>query len=176
MPVQIDSRLHCKMCQCTVYAILTVRLLHYHHIGTCTYLLVNRHEIQNGRVSRQGWWFCEIPVHSLTTVLIHNSGHFGPPWPFWAPRHCRGCQWLVMPLANKYILSRRVKQSLLPQIVCAASWIQSGSFSCCNICFYYLFLMLKWWAASVDPSLQTWSGHIGCLVTVRAPTQSNWGS
>ena len=32
MPVQIDSRLHCKMCQCTVYAILTVRLLHYHHI------------------------------------------------------------------------------------------------------------------------------------------------
>jgi len=27
MPAQIDSRLHCKMCQCTVYAILTVRLL-----------------------------------------------------------------------------------------------------------------------------------------------------
>jgi len=28
---------------------------------------------------------CEIPVHSLITVLIHNSGHFGPPLPFWAP-------------------------------------------------------------------------------------------
>jgi len=24
-------------------------------------------------------------VHSLMTVLIHNSGHFGPPLPFWAP-------------------------------------------------------------------------------------------
>jgi len=32
------------------------------------------------------------------TVLIHNSGHFGPPLPFWVPRHCRGCRWLVMPL------------------------------------------------------------------------------
>ena len=51
MPVQIDSRLHCKMCHCTMYAILTVRLLHYHHI----------------------------------TVFIHNSGHFGPPSPFWTP-------------------------------------------------------------------------------------------
>jgi len=39
----------------------------------------------NVKVSRQGWWFCEIPVHSLITVLIHNSGHFGPPLPFWAP-------------------------------------------------------------------------------------------
>ena len=38
----------------------------------------------NGKVSRQGWWLCEIPVHSLITVLIHNSGHFGPPLPFWA--------------------------------------------------------------------------------------------
>jgi len=38
--------------------------------------------------SRQGWWFCEIPVHSLITVLIHNSGHFGPLPP---PRH-----WLPM--------------------------------------------------------------------------------
>ena len=30
------------------------------------------------------------------TVLIHNSGHFGPPLPFWAPAplHCRGCRWL----------------------------------------------------------------------------------
>ena len=57
------------MCQCTTYAILTVSLLHYHHI----------------------------------TVLIHNSGHFGPPLPFWAPgspRHCRGCRWLVTPLAS----------------------------------------------------------------------------
>ena len=38
--------------------------------------------------------------HSLTTVLIHYSGHFGPPLPFWAlpPRHCRGCRWLVTPL------------------------------------------------------------------------------
>jgi len=33
IPVQIDSRLHCKMCQCTVYVILTVRRLHYHRIG-----------------------------------------------------------------------------------------------------------------------------------------------
>ena len=48
MTVQIDGRLHCKMCQCTVYAILTV-------------------------------------VHSLITVLIRNSGHFGSPLPFWAP-------------------------------------------------------------------------------------------
>jgi len=43
MPVQIDSRLHCKMCQ-----------------------------------------NCAIPVHSLIAVLIHKSGHFGPPLPFWA--------------------------------------------------------------------------------------------
>ena len=27
------------MCQCTVYAILTVRLLHYHHIGKCIYFI-----------------------------------------------------------------------------------------------------------------------------------------
>ena len=27
------------MCQCTVYAVLIVRLLHYHHIGTCTYFI-----------------------------------------------------------------------------------------------------------------------------------------
>ena len=26
-----------------------------------------------------------MPVHSLITVLIHNSGHFGPPLPFCAP-------------------------------------------------------------------------------------------
>ena len=31
-------------------------------------------------------------------VLIHNSGHFGPPLPCWAPRHCQGCRWLVTPL------------------------------------------------------------------------------
>ena len=31
------------------------------------------------------WHICEIPVHSLITVLIYNSGHFGPPLPFWAP-------------------------------------------------------------------------------------------
>jgi len=24
-------------------------------------------------------------LHSVITVLIHNSGHFGPPLPFWAP-------------------------------------------------------------------------------------------
>ena len=24
-------------------------------------------------------------LHSLITVLIHSSGHFGPPLPFWAP-------------------------------------------------------------------------------------------
>ena len=51
-------------------------------------------------VGIQGRWFCEMPVHSLITVLIHNSGHFGPPLPFWAliPRHCRGCRWLVTSL------------------------------------------------------------------------------
>jgi len=27
----------------------------------------------------------EHSLHSLITVLIHNSGHFGPPLPFWAP-------------------------------------------------------------------------------------------
>jgi len=48
MPVQIDSRLHCRMCQCTVYAILTLSP-HWH-------------------------------MH-----FIHNSGHFGPSLPFWAP-------------------------------------------------------------------------------------------
>jgi len=31
------------------------------------------------------WHICEIPVHSLLTVLIYNSGHFGPPLPFWLP-------------------------------------------------------------------------------------------
>jgi len=39
---------------------------------------------------------------SPTIVLIHNSGHFGPPLPFWAPgppRHCRGCRCLVTSLA-----------------------------------------------------------------------------
>jgi len=41
MPLQIDSRLHCKMCQCTVYTILTVKLLHYQHIGTCTYFTLD---------------------------------------------------------------------------------------------------------------------------------------
>ena len=62
MPVQIDSRLHCKTCQCTVYAILTARLLHYHHIGTCTYFI------------------CQQTRNPVST---HNSGHFGPPLPFW---------------------------------------------------------------------------------------------
>ena len=38
--------------------------------------------LQNVSVYR---WFCEIPVHSIITVLIHNSGHFGPPLLFWAP-------------------------------------------------------------------------------------------
>jgi len=46
---------------------------------------------------------CEIPVHSLITVLIHNSGRFGPPLPFWAPgpRHCRDYRWLVTPLLTQ---------------------------------------------------------------------------
>ena len=57
--------------------------------------------VTNSKVSRQGWWFCEIPVHSLITVLIHNSGHFGPPLPFWAPGS-RGCRWLVMPLTLQH--------------------------------------------------------------------------
>jgi len=39
-------------------------------------------------------------TYSLITDLIHNSGHFGPPLPFWTPgpRHCRCCRWLVTPL------------------------------------------------------------------------------
>ena len=69
---QFKSTVDCiAMCQCTVYAILTVRLLHYHHIGTCTYF-----------ISQQ----TRNPVSATIeeTVLIHNSGHFGPPLPFWA--------------------------------------------------------------------------------------------
>jgi len=46
--------------------------------------------------------FCPPPANIRygLTVLIHKSGHFGPPLPFWAPgpRHCRGCRWLVTPL------------------------------------------------------------------------------
>jgi len=44
-------------------------------------------------------------LHSQITVLIHNSGHFGPPLPFWAPgtpRHCRGYRWLVTPLLTEW--------------------------------------------------------------------------
>jgi len=40
-------------------------------------------------------------LRALVLVLIHKSGHSGPPLPFWAPtgpRHCRGCRWLVTPL------------------------------------------------------------------------------
>ena len=50
-----------------------------------------------------------VPVHRLITVLIHNSGHFGPPLPFWdpAPRHCRGCRWLVTPPDMTNIFSRQ---------------------------------------------------------------------
>jgi len=60
----------------------------------------------NGKGSRQGWWFCEIRVHSLT-VLIHNSGHFGPLYRFGpvGPQHCRGCRWLVTPLRRSYASS-----------------------------------------------------------------------
>ena len=41
--------------------------------------------------------FCPPPAN---ICLIHNSVHFGPPLPFWAPapRHCPGCWWLVTPL------------------------------------------------------------------------------
>ena len=44
--------------------------------------------------------FCRPPVNIRygLTVLIHNSGHFGPPLrPFWALAR-RGCRWLVTPL------------------------------------------------------------------------------
>jgi len=37
------------------------------------------------------------------SVLVHNSGHFGPLLPFWAPRHCRVCRWLVTPLIHKLV-------------------------------------------------------------------------
>jgi len=45
--------------------------------------------------------------HSLITVSIHNSGHFGPLYRFGPldPRHCRGCQWLVTPLTPHRISS-----------------------------------------------------------------------
>ena len=50
---------------------------------------------------RRNYNFWAPGRHSL--LLIHNSGHFGPPLLFtvlgpWAPRHCRGCRWLVTPL------------------------------------------------------------------------------
>jgi len=57
-----------------------------------------------------------------------DSGHFGPPLPFWAPappRHCRGCRWLVTPLDQRRTsgvyrhLSRRwssVRPSVCPSI------------------------------------------------------------
>ena len=100
MPVQIDIRLHCKMCQCTVYAILTVRLLHYHHIALI--LLVNRHEIS---------------VHSVITDLIRNSGHFGPPLPFWAhgPSALPGLPMASYATASspKPVLRRRPKTKVL---------------------------------------------------------------
>jgi len=48
------------------------------------------------------------------TVLIHNSGHFGHPLPFWvpAPRHRRVCRWLVTPLLPCRLLR------FLPNSVC----------------------------------------------------------
>ena len=81
MPVQIEqsTALHFKMCQCTVYAILTVRLLHYHQIRTCTYFISQqtRNPISATRtikeiVQRR----CTLSAHSLNgDVLLSNSAH-----------------------------------------------------------------------------------------------------
>ena len=54
--------------------------------------------------------FCPPPgkhsLHSLITVLIHNSGHFGPLYRFWplGPRHCRDCRWLVTTVCRERFL------------------------------------------------------------------------
>ena len=47
-------------------------------------------------------WTSIASLNWQSTALqnIHNSGHFGPPLPFWAPGP-RGCQWLVMPLPSR---------------------------------------------------------------------------
>ena len=39
---------------------------------------------------RSSFYYYYYYYYSLITVLIHNSGHFGPPLPFWAPRYCSG--------------------------------------------------------------------------------------
>ena len=47
-------------------------------------LIISNHNIF--RVQWRNYNFCPPPrQHSLITVLIHNSGHFGTPLPFWAP-------------------------------------------------------------------------------------------
>ena len=44
------------------------------------------HSIQYMQWSTYNFWAPgKHSLHSLITVLIHNSGHFGPPLPFWAP-------------------------------------------------------------------------------------------
>ena len=50
------------------------------------------------------------------TVLTHNSGHFGPPLPFWAPdpRHRRGRRWLVTPLQLSVPILSRITTSVSP--------------------------------------------------------------
>ena len=40
-------------------------------------------------------------LHSLITVLVHNSGSLWTPFTVLGPcppRHCRGCRWIVTPL------------------------------------------------------------------------------
>jgi len=56
-------------------------------------LYINYNSTASQSEDRSNQWlnynFCLPPgkhsLHSLITVLIHNSGHFRPPLPFWAP-------------------------------------------------------------------------------------------
>jgi len=79
------------------YALLQqVPLETQHATGSLEVVLTSSrvHEIQWR--SYNFWAPRKHSLHSLITVLIHISGHFGPPLPFWAPG--RGCRWLVTPL------------------------------------------------------------------------------
>jgi len=69
------------------YALLQqVPLETQHATGSLEVVLTSSrvHEIQ-----WRNYNFCPPPckhsLHSIITVLIHNSGHFGLPLPFWAP-------------------------------------------------------------------------------------------
>jgi len=64
-------------------------------------------------------------LHSRITVLIHNSRHFGPPLPFWAPGHCRGCRWLVTRLCPRLVSginSRFLSDNLAPVCLSLTSY------------------------------------------------------